>query len=109
MAGLTVKVFGGALKFRFSGQDGDNRRMGTDKCTLIALDAVVHDPFRDVDCNPALLIFCRIHREDAVRLEGAYRQGVSLLGKNRAHDIFDIIGLIGLGLLFGNGTLQESG
>ena len=61
---------------------------------LVALDAVLENPFRHVDGNPPFFIPGGGHREDPVRRKNAHRQVVPLLGQNRTHDRTDKIRLV---------------
>ncbi len=68
--------------------------MRTDHGALVALDAVVHDPFGHVDGHPALFILGGADRKNAVRRERAHRQLVALLGQHGLHHLGDPLGFV---------------
>ncbi len=82
----------GAGEFLFGGEEGAYRRVRADVGALVALDAVLLDPFRDVDGDASLLEACGGEGEDAVGGEGGDREVVSLLAQDGEYHLAHVIG-----------------
>ena len=78
-------------RFRLSQQERADDGVRADIGALVALDAVVFVPDRDLDGDHALLVLAGALREGAVlaAVEGADRQLVAVLGVHDFDDILD--------------------
>ncbi|OPY91439.1 MAG: hypothetical protein A4E72_00130 [Syntrophus sp. PtaU1.Bin208] len=86
------KILRGFLKLFLRREHRSNDRVGANKGTLVALDAVFGDPFRHIDGHPAFFILGGRRRENAVGRQGAYRHLIALLEDHRGHDLGDKFG-----------------
>ena len=81
--------------------------MGTNKGTLVALNAILRDPHRHVDGNASFLVLGCRRGEDAVGRYGAHREFVALLGQHGPHDLGHELGFVffKVGFLTGRGPV----
>ena len=91
---FSLKSLGGIRQFLFGQKDRPDSSVGTNHRTLVALDTVVQDPFRNVDGNTAFFICGGTHRENPVRRKSGHWQLIALLGQHGTHHIFHEVRLV---------------
>ncbi len=71
---------------------GADRGVRADERALVALDADLRVPHRNLESEVALLPLRRSHRPGAVDREGAHRQQVALAGQHHRRDLLHEVG-----------------
>ena len=75
-------------------QHRSNYPMGTDKSTLVTLDAFFRLPLGNIDGNAPLFILGGGCRENTIRRHGTHRKPISLLSQHGSHDIRHKLGFV---------------
>ena len=95
--GLGLGASGSGSQLLIGHSDGTDNRMGTHIGTLVALDAVVHNPLGDIHSHAALLVSSGALGRGAVGvvLEGGDRQVLAVEGVHGEHHVVDVVHQLG--------------